>query len=190
LDDWGTPDDNTDLDATTGYHGLLPKLSGDNNEVLLGDGTWGASSMAVAEGCRVYNNANISTANASGQAVTLNSEHYDDNNIHSTSSNQSRLTCQTAGKYHIFANIRWASNATGYRNVYLQVTSGGNTFYIAADCVAAVNGHETDQCLSTIWDLAAGDYVELWVLQTSGGNLNIVGGTNGLSPEFGMQRVG
>lgn len=41
LDDLDTPDDNTDLDATTGHHGLLPKLSGDINDVFRGDGTFG-----------------------------------------------------------------------------------------------------------------------------------------------------
>lgn len=40
LDELGTPDDNTNLDATTGRHGLLPKLSGDSLEFLDGDGNW------------------------------------------------------------------------------------------------------------------------------------------------------
>lgn len=42
LDDLGEPDDNTDLDSSITAHGLLPKLSGDVDEVLKGDGTWGA----------------------------------------------------------------------------------------------------------------------------------------------------
>jgi hypothetical protein len=42
LDDLGTPDDNTDLDATITEHGLLPKLSGLGTECFLGDGTWGS----------------------------------------------------------------------------------------------------------------------------------------------------
>lgn len=43
LDDAVAPDDNTDLNATTLKHGLLPKLSGNAEDVLLGDGTWGAA---------------------------------------------------------------------------------------------------------------------------------------------------
>lgn len=35
--------DATNLDASDTAHGLLPKLSGDVDEVLRGDGTWGAS---------------------------------------------------------------------------------------------------------------------------------------------------
>lgn len=41
LDDLAAPDDNTDLDATTGHHGLLPKLEGTLGKALLGNGTYG-----------------------------------------------------------------------------------------------------------------------------------------------------
>lgn len=40
LDDLAEPDDNTDLNATTSRHGLLPKLSGFTSHFLRGDGTW------------------------------------------------------------------------------------------------------------------------------------------------------
>ncbi len=42
LDDLATPDDNTDLDATTGRHGLLPKLGGGTTNFLRADGSWAA----------------------------------------------------------------------------------------------------------------------------------------------------
>jgi hypothetical protein len=41
LDELGDPTDNTALDATSGAHGLCPKLSGSASDALLGDGTWG-----------------------------------------------------------------------------------------------------------------------------------------------------
>ena len=40
LDDFATPDDNTDLNATTGVHGLLPKLGSRTTNYLRADGTW------------------------------------------------------------------------------------------------------------------------------------------------------
>jgi hypothetical protein len=40
LDDLASPDDNTDLNATTGQHGLLPKLGGGSTNFLRADGTW------------------------------------------------------------------------------------------------------------------------------------------------------
>jgi len=42
LDDFGTPDDNVDLNATTTRHGLLPKLGGGTTNFLRADGTWAA----------------------------------------------------------------------------------------------------------------------------------------------------
>lgn len=40
LDELAAPTDNTNLNATTGRHGLLPKLSGNAAHTLKGDGTW------------------------------------------------------------------------------------------------------------------------------------------------------
>jgi hypothetical protein len=42
LDDLVAPDDNTDLNATTGVHGLLPKLGGGTTNFLRADGAWAA----------------------------------------------------------------------------------------------------------------------------------------------------
>jgi len=42
LDDLASPDDNTDLNATTSAHGLLPKLGGGSTNFLRADGTWNA----------------------------------------------------------------------------------------------------------------------------------------------------
>lgn len=42
LDDFATPDDNTDLNASTTRHGLLPKLSNVATEFLDGQGNWNA----------------------------------------------------------------------------------------------------------------------------------------------------
>lgn len=42
LDDLAAAEDNTDLNATTGAHGLLPKLGGGTSNFLRADGTWAA----------------------------------------------------------------------------------------------------------------------------------------------------
>lgn len=54
LDDLVTPDDNTDLNATINYHGLLPKLSGNSSEALLGNGTWGNVAGGLSNKIRLY----------------------------------------------------------------------------------------------------------------------------------------
>lgn len=40
LDDFATCDDNTDLNATSSAHGLMPKLSNNTRQFMRGDGTW------------------------------------------------------------------------------------------------------------------------------------------------------
>ena len=44
LDDFATPDDNTDLNASSLRHGLLPKLSGSSANFLDGSGSWSTPS--------------------------------------------------------------------------------------------------------------------------------------------------
>ena len=57
LDDLYSPDDNTDLDASTSKHGLMPKFPG-TKQVLLGDKTWltrvfGPGSFVFGDGSAV-----------------------------------------------------------------------------------------------------------------------------------------
>jgi len=59
LDDLGPPDDNTDLNATRLRHGLMPKLSGDPSQALLGDGSFGtpaATSLLADNIFTLYDN--------------------------------------------------------------------------------------------------------------------------------------
>lgn len=59
LDNLAAPDDNTDLNASTSKHGLLPKLSGTSTEFLAGDGTWGtpAGTGDVSAASNITDNA-------------------------------------------------------------------------------------------------------------------------------------
>jgi hypothetical protein len=91
LDDLASPDDNTDLDATTSAHGLLPKLGGGTDNFLRADGTWvappGGVSLTSTAPVNVTKSANavgvgttaarhdhkhdVSTATTSGTAVRV-----------------------------------------------------------------------------------------------------------------------
>lgn len=144
----------------------------------------------VFVGARVYNNASISVNNATLTALTFNSERYDNDTIHDTSSNSGRLTCNTAGKYLIAGHIQWGDDATGFRLIAIRLNG---TTYIGIHSHPAVANNATDnatyQSVSTIYDLSVGNYVELVVEQISGGALNVVSSGN-FSPEFEMNRIG
>jgi len=69
LDELAAPTDVTTLNATTGAHGLLPKLSGSASDVFKGDGTWGVG----ASGGSWTVQATSFTAAANGQyLITAN----------------------------------------------------------------------------------------------------------------------
>jgi len=65
LDDCLTPDDNTDLDASTARHGLLLKLGGGTTNFLRADGSWAAPPGAAG------GEANTASNQGSGTAVFI-----------------------------------------------------------------------------------------------------------------------
>jgi hypothetical protein len=62
---------------------------------------------------------------------------------------------------------------------------------IAADNEQGDPDHHTELSVSTVWDFAAGDYVEVHVTQDSGTTVNIATNPPGLASalEFGMVRL-
>lgn len=132
--------------------------------------------------CRIRNTANISVPNATDTALTFNSERVDVGGMHSTGSNTSRITVPASegGFYLMGGGVQVASNATGHRQVGIRLN--GSTFLVASRVAAATSG-ATVMAVSTGYQLAAGDYLELVVTQDSGGALNAEAGGN-YTPEF------
>jgi hypothetical protein len=137
-------------------------------------------------GARVYNSANIACANATVTALTFDTERYDSDSIHSTVSNTSRLVAPLAGRYLITGMMRYAAAANNTR--YAQIRLNGTTFIASNSLIAAVSDNH-DLSVATIYQLAAGDYVELIAYQNSGGSVNVVASGN-FSPEFAMHWLG
>jgi len=133
--------------------------------------------------CRVRNSANIShTSTGNYQALTFDSERVDVGAMHDTSSNTGRITVPAGGGgfYAIGGQIEFAGNATGRRGI--QIRLNGTTVIARAEHQnQGANDHPVD--IETVYQLAAGDYVELMGFQASGGNLNMLA-TSAYSPEF------
>lgn len=142
----------------------------------------------AASGARVYNNAAISLSGVSATVLTFNSERYDTANYHSTSSDTGRLTAPSAGKYLITAQVIFDFNATGSRNLGLRLN--GSTFLVFETTQAVTaDSAGTGMSIATVYQLAAGDYVEVLANQGSGGALNILA-AGSYTPEFTMTRLG
>ena len=125
-------------------------------------------------GCRVRDASSQSISDSTVTPVDFDTEDFDTDAMHDTVTNNSRITVNTAGVYAVGAHMRWATNATGNRRVQIRLNGGANLLVI--DIRAAVSGTNTDQGVTTIYDFAEDDYIEVEVAQDSGGPLNILGG--------------
>ncbi|GAI82597.1 unnamed protein product [marine sediment metagenome] len=143
---------------------------------------------AVGVGARVYNDSPFTVANNVYDTVEFNTESWDTDNCHDNVTNNDRLTCRTAGKYLLIAQIRWVGNATGYREMSIRVANGASTPR-AYTQKSDLNANNCAQNLATIVDMAVNEYARVYVKQTSGGNLDIEGGKR-YAPDFMMMKIG
>lgn len=181
----------TVTNATTLYIDAAP-TEGTNDYALWVDAGAvrldGSLDVRTSIGARAFNSANISIPNNTNTALTFDSERFDTDTIHSTSSNTDRLTATTAGKYVISCTATWAANTTGQRRMYLELNNTTTIANVAdKDVVGAGATADADE-LTTIYDLAATDYVRCFVHQNSGGALNISTLAQ-YSPEFMMHKL-
>lgn len=151
----------------------------------------GVSDISSAPCARVFHNAAQATVSGTPLVLAFNSERFDvdglgTSTIHDTVTNNSRLTVRVAGKYQISGNIVFIGAAGGtFRQ--LDIRLNGTATLLAAD-LQNPNGVANILNVSTLYDMAVNDYVELRATQDSGGALNVSVSAN-YSPEFMMVRV-
>lgn len=129
----------------------------------------------IFRGCHLRLSADQAIGNAALTAVTWDTEIEDTDAFHSTVSNTSRITIPAGiTAIRIGGHSVWTANATGRR--YTQIKKNGVQF----DGNPVDNRVASDTGDITIWSpkliVTAGDYFELYVYQSSGGNLSVLGG--------------
>lgn len=104
--------------------------------------------------------------------VGFDAEDFDTGAMHDNSTNNERLTIPTdgAGVYLFTANIEWASNATGRRQLTILHNVDG---LIARTKMVPTTSFDTSQQASVIYEMAAAEFVTAEVFQDSGGNLDV-----------------
>jgi hypothetical protein len=151
---------------------------GTTGQVLTADTTvspykvkWAApAGGATFVGCSLYDtNLTQSIANSTNVALTWNSEYFDTDGFHDTSSNTSRITIPTGkgGKYLLTGATHYSTGSTGYRAIKFK-KNGGDFFDINYGAAGAYTGLP----ITAIVELSVGDYVELITVQNSGGSLD------------------
>lgn len=158
--------------------GALRKVEAQN---LPGGGGGGFTQCA-----RVYHNTTQTIPQFTPTALAFNSERYDTDTMHDNATNNSRLTIQTAGKYHVGACVYFPAAAHTYCAIGIYLN--GVTI-IARHENAHTNGVSFGLTIGTDYDLAQGNYLEVFVWTDWGGGLVIASNAN-YSPEFWAHRIG
>jgi hypothetical protein len=124
-------------------------------------------------GCRLRRTTDQSVADGVSESIQFTSEDFDSHAFHSTAGNTQRITIPSGGDgyYDIGGGVR----------VFLEVNGiGGAGTEIPGTQVRVLSagGAVTTQLTtSTFYELSAGDYVALTVLQNGGGALNVTSAT-------------
>ena len=152
---------------------------GTNGQTLVADSStatglkWAtAASGSTFAGCRIYNAGSITLSNNTATELTYDSELYDTDAYHSASPNPARITVPAgkAGYYLIYASVEFNSNASGAREVQIRkngsLTNGSGYFQNFSSGGFTAN-------VSSLVYLDVADYVSVYALQASGGNLTV-----------------
>lgn len=141
---------------------------------------------STASYARAYNSSTIAVAHDTATILTLDSERWDTDGYHSTSSNTGRMTAPITGLYAITGNLRIDTpGVTG--TFFINILLNGTTAIGRAIISTSIN-QAFAVVVSTDYVLTAGDYVELMCYQNSGVSINVVTQGN-FSPELMIHLV-
>ncbi len=129
------------------------------------------------------NGAGTSVANNTLTLVPFATEDVDtgpsyDGAMHDTVTNNSRVAATTAGRYDYETFTAWPANGTGRRLSHIRKNSGGSsaggTFMREVEIPSTPSASANQQVfVRSTATFAANDYLELFVLQSSGGALSL-----------------
>jgi hypothetical protein len=147
-----------------------------------------AATTPTFSGARIYKSGSQILSNSTWTTVTFDSESFDTDAYHSTSTDTSRMTVPTgkSGYFLLIASFEFDANTTGRRIAPLWRKNGADAAY--GNIYIANTGSVCSGSSSTILAGSAGDYFEFQVWQNSGGNLDLYGGDK--STSFQIQFLG
>lgn len=138
----------------------------------------------VAPTCRVHRASAQSIANTTIVAIQFDAEDYDDDGCHDNATNNTRITFPYAGVWFGEFDAGFAANATGLRSAWMNCSNTAanpgsrraNPDVLSTpggfDCVLSSSG-----TIRVPQSGAGTDYIELDLVQGSGGNLNVMTST-------------
>jgi hypothetical protein len=136
-----------------------------------------AASTPTFVGCSLWQSGNVSAPNVTETIMTFDSELFDTDAFHSTSTNTGRITIPTGkgGYYLVTGMIVFLASSGGMRSVALFKNGGATSLTDNALPNSASQANDAPW-FSYIGNFAAGDYLEIKGYQNSGSALNMRGG--------------
>lgn len=164
---------------------------GSTDQVLKVSGgipAWGAAPSPSFVGCALTQSGAQSISNTTQTDLTFDTETFDTDAFHSTSSNTARITIPSGkgGYYLVTARVSYASNSTGTRGLWL--LKNGGTYLGTSFGQPVSTGDITTIQINQIVSLVATDYITMNAYQASGGSLNTA--TDQGKTYFGVQYLG
>ena len=135
-----------------------------------------AASGSTFSGCRLTLSSDVTTTNAVEKTLDFGVETFDTDSYHSTSSNTNRITIPTGktGYYRYSSIVEWTTANSNGRRLAVFRKNGtavqGFEYTPSASATLLMFG-------SNVQYLTAGDYIDLYVLNTSGSNITIGAGS-------------
>jgi hypothetical protein len=150
----------------------------------------GTAGVAAFVGAKAFNSGTQAVGSASETLLALDSEEYDTDGFHDTSTNNSRMTIPAglAGYYLLLGYTLFAGDADGGR--YLWFRKGASTRIVGMNLsLAGTATIGTGVGIQAIAYLAEADYVSIVSYHVAGNSINL-GGTDENSTSFSIARLG
>lgn len=148
-----------------------------------------ASDVAI-RACRVdRGTSNLAIAHNTDVTIAFTEEAFDTDGMHSTVTNNSRITIQTAGVYVVgFSGTMIAGS--DYTFILATVQLNGGT-PIARQQIPGTSASVPQRIsMSTVYQFVVGDYIEVLLLQRNGASTaRTLEGLNEVSPVFYAARI-
>jgi len=126
--------------------------------------------VAQDKSCRIYDASTQSLPNDTETAINFDLENYDSDTMHDNTTNNTRITFTSAGKYSGAFNINFNAASGGERR--LKVVLNGST-NVAQVKLSNPDGADHDT-MQIVWNYEADadDYIECMAYQNSGDAIN------------------
>lgn len=122
--------------------------------------------------CSAFHNVAVSVPVSTNTVLSANGENYDTDGMHSTVTNTSRITFNTAGRYLVMATVRFAATSGGARVLHMRI-NGGTPQASSAFVADASLGTDVVLSAARSFAVSAADYIEILVFQSAAGAINV-----------------